>query len=172
MGIFAILYLGTFLSMVDITNINNFLIDLYVFFFLFSSLNTHTHTYIYIYIYIIIIIMPCHQHGYPLLPLLPIVHHFWQVIRATSRILTELLNVVSSWLPCFCLAIWGVHRRTLLMRSSLLLQQCPACLVRLTLIVFLMGYRWLHSCCFVRCCLLDLPIRWEQFSQINRWVKN
>ena len=41
----------------------------------------------------------------PLLPLLPIVHRFWQVFRATSRILTELLNVCSSWSSCFCPAI-------------------------------------------------------------------
>ena len=35
------------------------------------------------------------------------------------------------------------------MNSSLLLQQCPACLVRLTWIVFVMGGRWPYSCCFV-----------------------
>ena len=40
--------------------------------------------------------------------------------------------------------------------SSLLLQQCPTCLVRLTVIVFVMGGRWLYSCCFVGCCLQDL----------------
>ena len=40
-------------------------------------------------------------------PLLPIVHRFWQVLRATSRILTELLYVCSSWSPCFCLAMLG-----------------------------------------------------------------
>ena len=33
----------------------------------------------------------------------------------------------------------GVHRSTSLMSSSLLLQQCPACLVRLIWIVFVMG---------------------------------
>ena len=41
---------------------------------------------------------------------------------------------------------WGVHRSTSLMSSSLLLQQCPACLVRRTCIVFVMGgkcpYSW------------------------------
>ena len=42
----------------------------------------------------------------PLSPLLPIVHRFWQVLRATSRIFTELLYVGSSWSPCFCLAMW------------------------------------------------------------------
>ena len=35
----------------------------------------------------------------------------------------------------------GVHWSTSLMSSSLLLQQCPACLVRLTWIVFVMGGR-------------------------------
>ena len=39
------------------------------------------------------------------------------------------------------------------MSLSLLLQQCPACLVRLTWIVFLMGGRWPYSCCLVGCCL-------------------
>ena len=42
----------------------------------------------------------------PLSPLLPIVHCFLQVLRATPRILTELLYVGSSWSPCFCLAMW------------------------------------------------------------------
>ena len=41
----------------------------------------------------------------PLLPPLPIVHHFRQVLRATPRILTEQLCVGSRWLPCFCSAI-------------------------------------------------------------------
>ena len=46
----------------------------------------------------------------------------------------------------------GVHRSTSLMNSSLLLQQCPACLVRLTLVVFVTGGRWPCSWCFVGCC--------------------
>ena len=50
----------------------------------------------------------------PLSPLLPIVHRLWQVFRATSRILTELLYVCPSWSSCFCSAICGgpigVHR--------------------------------------------------------------
>ena len=40
--------------------------------------------------------------------------------------------------------------------SSLLLLQCPACLVRLIFIVFVMGGRWPYSCCFAGCCLQDL----------------
>ena len=43
----------------------------------------------------------------------------------------------------------GVHRSTSLMSSSLLLQQCPACLVRLAWIVFVMGGRWPYSWCLV-----------------------
>ena len=50
----------------------------------------------------------------------------------------------------------GVHRSTSLMSLSLLLQQCPACLVRLTRIVFMMGGRWPNSWCFVGCCRQDL----------------
>ena len=50
----------------------------------------------------------------------------------------------------------GVHRSTSLMSSSLLLQQCPACLVRLAWIVFVMGGRWPYSWCFVACCRQDL----------------
>ena len=36
----------------------------------------------------------------------------------------------------------GVHKSTSLTSSSLLLQQCPACLVRQTWIVFVIGGRW------------------------------
>ena len=42
------------------------------------------------------------------------------------------------------------------MSSSLLLQQCPACLVGLIWMVFAMGSRRLYSCCFKGCCLQDL----------------
>ena len=44
--------------------------------------------------------------------------------------------------PAFARPYVGVHRSTSLMSSSLLLQQCPACLFRLTWIVFVMGGRW------------------------------
>ena len=47
--------------------------------------------------------------------------------------------------PAFAQPYVGVHRSTSLMSSSLLLQQCPACLVHLTLIVFVIGGRWLFS---------------------------
>ena len=58
--------------------------------------------------------------------------------------------------PAFSRPYVGVHRSTLLMSSSLLLQQCLVCLVRLTLIVFVMGGRWPYSWCLVGCCRQDL----------------
>ena len=58
--------------------------------------------------------------------------------------------------PAFARPYAGIHRSTSLMSSSLLLQQYPACLVRLAWIVFVMGGRWPYSWCFVGCCLHDL----------------
>ena len=87
----------------------------------------------------------------PLSPPFSIIHSFRQVFRATSRIGTELLYVVSSWLSCLCSSFEVVHGSTSLMSLSLLLQQCPASLV--CLIVSMMGGKWLYSCCFVGCCL-------------------
>ena len=55
--------------------------------------------------------------------------------------------------PAFALPCEGVHQSTSLMSSSLLLQQCSICLVRLTWIFFVMGGKWPCSCCFVVCCL-------------------
>ena len=58
--------------------------------------------------------------------------------------------------PAFAWPYVGVHRSTSLTSSSLLLQQCPACLVRLTWIVLVMGGRWPYSWCLVGCCRQDL----------------
>ena len=51
--------------------------------------------------------------------------------------------------PTFARPFEGVHRSMSLMSSYLLLQQCPACLVRLTCIVFVMGGKRPYSSCFV-----------------------
>ena len=53
-------------------------------------------------------------------------------------------------LACPCA---GFHRRTSLMISSLLLQQCPTCLVRLTRMVWVICGRWPYSCFLVGCCV-------------------
>ena len=58
--------------------------------------------------------------------------------------------------PAFDWPYAGVHRSTSLTISSLLLQQCPACLVRLACIVFLMGGGWQYSWRLVGCCCQDL----------------
>ena len=58
--------------------------------------------------------------------------------------------------PTFAGPCEGVHRSTSLMSSPLLLQQFPACLVRLSWMVFVMGGRWPYNCCFVCCCLQEL----------------
>ena len=55
-------------------------------------------------------------------------HSCWMYVRAGR--------------PAFARPCVGVHKSTSLMSSSLLLQQCPACLVRLTWIVFMIGGRW------------------------------
>ena len=58
--------------------------------------------------------------------------------------------------PAFARPYVGVHWSTLIISSFLLLQQCPACLVHLTLIVFMMGGGWPYSWCLVGCCRKDL----------------
>ena len=58
--------------------------------------------------------------------------------------------------PAFDWPYAGVHRSTSLMISSLLLQQCPACLVRLPCIVFVIGARWPYSWRLGGCCCQDL----------------
>ena len=61
-----------------------------------------------------------------------------------------------SVLAAFARPYVGVHRSISLMSSSLLLQQCPACLVRLTCIVFVMGGKCPYSWCLVGYCCQDL----------------
>ena len=58
--------------------------------------------------------------------------------------------------PAFYSSMLGGSRSTSLMSSTLILHQCPACLVRLTWIVFVMDGKWPYSCCFVGCCLQNL----------------
>ena len=62
-------------------------------------------------------------------------HSCWMYVRAGR--------------PAFARPCVGVHKSTSLMSSSLLLQQCPACLVRLTWIVFVIEGRWPYSWCLV-----------------------
>ena len=75
-------------------------------------------------------------------------HSCWMYVRAGR--------------PAFARPCVGVHKSTSLMSSSLLLQQCPACLARLTWVVFVIGGRWPYSWCLVGCCRQDLfKIAWS-----------
>ena len=64
-------------------------------------------------------------------------HSCWMYVRAGR--------------PAFARPCVGIHKSTSLMSSFLLLQQCPACLVRLTWIVFVIGGRWPYSWCLAAC---------------------
>ena len=55
-----------------------------------------------------------------------------------------------------CSICVGVHWRTSLMSSSLLLQQCSVCLTHLSWMTSEMGGKLLFSWCFVGCCFQDL----------------
>ena len=107
-------------------------------------------------------------------------HHHHHVVRPARIFLTLSLHVSQSFIasgrssglhpvsshsycmyvragrPAFDWPYAGVHRSTSLTSSSLLLQQCPACLVRLARIVFVIGGRWPYSWCLVGCCCQDL----------------
>ena len=87
------------------------------------------------FIIIIIIIVLHHQHGYPcpFLATFSMVHCY---IPYRHR------AVVLAGRPAFARPCEGVHWSTSLMSSSLLLQQCPTCLVRLTWIIFVIGGKW------------------------------
>ena len=92
----------------------------------------------------------------PLSPPIPIVHCFGRYSRLHPVSLQSCCIYVQVGRPAFARPCEGVHRSTSLTSSSLLLQQCSAYLVHLTLIVFVTGGKWPYSCCFVGCCLQDL----------------
>ena len=128
-----------------------------------------------------------HHHIVPLARIsLTLSRHFSLSFIASSR--SSGLHPLSShscWMyvragrPAFARPYVGVHRSTSLMSSSLLLQQCPACLVRLTWIVFVMGGRWPYSWCLVGCCHQDLfnmtqiykykPAHWPSRYSVCQW---
>ena len=115
--------------------------------------NSHSHTHIH-----------HHHHVVPLAQIsMTPSHHFSLSFIASGR--SSGLHPVSSHSSCmyvlagrpaFARPYVEVHRSTLLMNSSLLLQRCPACLVRLTWIVFVIGGLWPDIWCFVGCYHQDL----------------
>ena len=119
---------------------------------------------LYIFVHIHIYICHYHHHVVPLAWIsLTLSRHFSLSFIAFGR--SSGLHPVSSHSccmyvragrPAFAWPYAGVHRSTSLMSLSLLLQQCPACLARLTWIVFVMGGKWPYSWCLVGCCHQDL----------------
>ena len=108
-----------------------------------------------------------HHHHHRVVPLsrisLTLSRHFSRSFIASGK--SSGLHPVSSQScymyvragrPAFARLYVGVHRSTSVMSSSLLLQQCPAYLVRLTWIVFVMGGGWPYSWRLVGCCHQDL----------------
>ena len=89
----------------------------------------------------------------PLSPPLPIIHCFRQVFRTTSRIGTKLPYVGSYWSSCLSLSMWRSPQEYITYKLVPTSPAVSSCLVRLTLIVFVMGGRWPYSCCFLRYCL-------------------
>ena len=146
----------------------------------FSSV-TFSYIYIYIYIYKLMYMhMHMQNHTYVYTYMLHHHHHHHHIALVARISLTlsrhsSLSSIAlgrssgqhhvsshSCWMyvragrPAFARPCVGVHKSTSLMSSSLLLQQCPACLVRLTWIVFVIGGRWPYSWCLVGCCHQDL----------------
>ena len=72
------------------------------------------------------------------------------------------MSVQSSWRyvllgwPTLARLCDRIPRRTSLMSSSLLLQQCLSCLVRLIWMALEIGGRWPYNYCFTGCCFEDL----------------
>ena len=109
---------------------------------------------------VLFLLLTCHHHHHHhVVPLarisLTLSRHFSLSFIASGR--CSGLHPVSShscWMYQLVILILpgytcvGGHRSTSLMSSFLLLQQCPACLVCLTWIVFVMGGRWPYSWCF------------------------
>ena len=140
----------------------------------------HMHLYINVYIYIYIYIYIYTQtHEWTLLFHSHHHHHHPHVVSLAQISLTLSRNFSLSFIasgrfsgphpisshsccmyvlagrPALARPYVGVQRSTSLMSLSLLLQQCPARLVHLTCIVFMMGGRWPYSWCFVGCCRQD-----------------
>ena len=95
----------------------------------------------------------------PLSPLLPIIHHFGRSSGLHPVSSQSCCMYIPAGCPAFERPYVGVHRSTSLMSSLLLLQQCPACLVHLTWIVFMTGGKWhivgvLRGCTSRTCSIL------------------
>ena len=131
---------------------------IYIYIYICSCIRIIRYIYIYIYIYI--------YHHHVVLPAwisLTLSRHFSLSFITFGRSSgLHPVSLHSCWMyvragrPAFAWPYTVAHRSTSLMSLSLLLQQCPACLVCLTCIVFMMGGKWPYSWCLVGCCRQDL----------------
>ena len=85
------------------------------------------------------------------------IHYHAHQVRLTARIHLHLsaitLGRFSRWHPVSSQNPWMCLQKNVSL--CLFLEQCPACLVRLTWIVCEMRGRWPYSSCFVGCCFQD-----------------
>ena len=103
--------------------------------------------------------MSCRQHGYPWLSLSTSPYHSSPLAGLQGYIPYHHIAAVCMFKLVALLLIGhmrGVYRSTSLTISPLLLQQCPACLVHLACIAFVIGGRWPYSWCLGGCCCQDL----------------
>ena len=91
-------------------------------------------------------------------PSVPIVQRSWQLLQSSScvhpgQILAGRLTLARPSVE--------LYKKTSRLSSSLLLQLCPACLVRITWMVLKMTGKWLYSHSFVRSCFKDMFIQYN-----------
>ena len=88
----------------------------------------------------------------PFSPPFSIVHFFRQVFRTTSRILTELLYVGSSWSSCLCSAMWRGPQEYI---TYELVPTSPAVSCMSGSSNLDSSRDWPYNCCFAECCFQD-----------------
>ena len=139
------------------------ILNIYIYIYIYMYIYIYIYSYICIYIYVYIYIY--HHHHIALVARISLTHSRHSTLSFITLGRSSGQHPVSShscWMfvragrPAFARPCVGIHKSTSLMSSSLLLQQCPACLVRLTWIVFVIGGRWPYIWCLVECCYQDL----------------
>ena len=92
----------------------------------------------------------------PLLPPVSIFYCSREVFQATSRIGTE-LYIGSSWSSYLCSSMWKGPHYYIVYEFVVFSPAVTRMSGSSNSNSFMMGGRWPYSCCFVGCCLQDLP---------------
>ena len=140
--------------------------NIYIYIYIYIYIHTHAHIFFtWFYLLKMVFIINYHHHHIVLAARISLTlsrHSSLSFIAPGRSSGQQPVSSHSCWMyvragrPAFARPCVGIHKCTSLMSSSLLLQQCPACLVRLTWIVFVIGGRWPYSWCLVGCCCQDL----------------